>query len=78
MSSYQNERHREGKDVLQPQDRVNGLTSSSYKVSKGFALSSFTTRPEVKPQGYSVLRFSVAQPVQTLIEMIDQKLKTAA
>ena len=32
----------------------------------------------VKPQGYSVLRFSVAQPVQTLIEMIDQKLKTAA
>jgi hypothetical protein len=47
MSSYQNERHREGKDVLQPQDRVNGLTSSSYKVSKRFALSSFTTRPEV-------------------------------
>jgi hypothetical protein len=32
----------------------------------------------VKPQGYSVLRFSVAQPVQTLIEMIDQKLKMAA
>lgn len=32
----------------------------------------------VKPQGYSVLRFSVAQPVQQLIEMIDQKLKSAA
>jgi hypothetical protein len=32
----------------------------------------------VKPQGYSVLRFSVAPPVQTLIQMIDQKLKSAA
>ena len=32
----------------------------------------------VKPQGYSVLRFAVAQPVQQLIEMIDQKLKSAA
>jgi DDE family transposase len=32
----------------------------------------------VKPQGYSVLRFSVAQPVQQLIESIDQKLKSAA
>ena len=32
----------------------------------------------VNPQGYSVLRFSVAQPVQQLIEMIDQKLKSAA
>jgi Transposase DDE domain group 1 len=32
----------------------------------------------VKPQGYCVLRFSVAQPVQTLIQMIDQKLKSAA
>jgi hypothetical protein len=31
----------------------------------------------VKPQGYSVLRFSVAPPVQTLIQ-IDQKLKSAA
>lgn len=32
----------------------------------------------VEPQGYSVLRFSVAPPVQTLIQMIDQKLKSAA
>jgi Transposase DDE domain group 1 len=32
----------------------------------------------VKPQGYSVLRFAVAQPVQQLIETIDQKLKSAA
>jgi Transposase DDE domain group 1 len=32
----------------------------------------------VKPQGYSVLRFSVAPPVQTLIQMIDEKLKSAA
>jgi len=32
----------------------------------------------VKPQGYSVLRFSVAPPVLTLIQMIDQKLKSAA
>jgi Transposase DDE domain group 1 len=32
----------------------------------------------VKPQGYSVLRFSVAPPVQTLIKMIDQKLNSAA
>ena len=32
----------------------------------------------VKPQGYSVLRFSVAPPVQTLIQTIDQKLKSAA
>ena len=32
----------------------------------------------VKPQGYSVLRFSVAPPVQTLIQKIDQKLKSAA
>jgi hypothetical protein len=32
----------------------------------------------VKPQGYSVLRFSVAQPVQTLIESIEEKLKSAA
>ena len=32
----------------------------------------------VKPQGYSVLRFSVTPPVQTLIQMIDQKLKSAA
>jgi hypothetical protein len=32
----------------------------------------------VKPQGYSVLRFSVAPPVQTLILKIDQKLKSAA
>ena len=32
----------------------------------------------VRPQGCSVLRFSVAQPVQTLIQMIDQKLKSAA
>lgn len=32
----------------------------------------------VQPQGYSVLRFSVAQPVQELIQRIDQKLKMAA
>lgn len=32
----------------------------------------------VKPQGYSVLRFSVASPVQTLIQKIDLKLKSAA
>ncbi len=32
----------------------------------------------VKPQGYSVLRFSVAPPVQTLIQKIDLKLKSAA
>ncbi len=30
------------------------------------------------PQGYSVLRFSVAQPARELIQMIDQKLKLAA
>jgi len=32
----------------------------------------------LQPQGYSVLRFSVAQPVQALIQRIDQKLKMAA
>ncbi len=32
----------------------------------------------VKPQGYSVLRFSVAQPVQKLIESIEEKLKSTA
>jgi hypothetical protein len=32
----------------------------------------------IKPQGYSVLRFSVAQPVQELIERIDHKLNIAA
>lgn len=32
----------------------------------------------LKPQGYSVLRFSVAQPVQQLIQRIDQKLNLAA
>ena len=32
----------------------------------------------VKPQGYSVLRFSVAPPVQKLIESIEDKLKSAA
>ncbi len=32
----------------------------------------------VKPQGYSVLRFSVAPSAQTLIQRIDQKLKSAA
>lgn len=32
----------------------------------------------VQPQGYSVLRFSVAQPVQELIQRIEQKLKLAA
>ena len=32
----------------------------------------------VKPQGYQVLRFSVAPPVQQLIKTIDQKLKSAA
>jgi hypothetical protein len=31
----------------------------------------------VRPQGYSVLRFSVAPPVKTLIQMIDKKLKAA-
>jgi hypothetical protein len=32
----------------------------------------------IKPQGYSVLRFSVAQPVQELIQKIDHKLNIAA
>lgn len=32
----------------------------------------------IKPQGYSVLRFSVAPPVQKLIESIQDKLKSAA
>lgn len=32
----------------------------------------------VKPQGYSVLRFSVAPPVQKLIESIEAELKLAA
>lgn len=32
----------------------------------------------VRPQGYSVLRFSVAPPVQKLIESIEHKLKSAA
>lgn len=32
----------------------------------------------VKPQGYQVLRFSVAPPVEQLIKTIDQKLKSAA
>ena len=32
----------------------------------------------VKPQGYAVLRFSVAPPVQKLIESIENKLKLAA
>jgi hypothetical protein len=32
----------------------------------------------VNPQGYSVLRFSVAPSVQTLIQKIDLKLKSAA
>jgi hypothetical protein len=32
----------------------------------------------VKPQGYSVLRFSVAPPAKKLIESIEQKLKAAA
>lgn len=32
----------------------------------------------VQPQGYSVLRFSVAQPVQELIHRIEHKLKLAA
>lgn len=32
----------------------------------------------VQPQGYSVLRFSVAQPVQELIQRIEHKLKLAA
>ena len=32
----------------------------------------------LKPQGYSVLRFSVAPPVQDLIQRINQKLKLAA
>ena len=59
----------------------------SRKRTYGFFLQSLKTirfklihQPArlVKPQGYSVLRFSVAPPVQTLIEMIDQKLKSAA
>lgn len=32
----------------------------------------------LRPQGYAVLRFSVAKPAQALIQMIDQKLKMAA
>ncbi len=32
----------------------------------------------VQPQGYSVLRFSVSQPVQELIQRIEHKLKLAA
>lgn len=32
----------------------------------------------LRPQGYCVLRFSVAKPAQALIQMIDQKLKMAA
>jgi hypothetical protein len=32
----------------------------------------------IKPQGYSILRFSVAPPVQQLIQSIDTKLKCAA
>jgi hypothetical protein len=32
----------------------------------------------LKPQGYSILRFSVAPPVQELIQRIEQKLKLAA
>ncbi len=32
----------------------------------------------IKPQGYSVLRFSVTQPVQELIQKIDRKLNVAA
>ena len=32
----------------------------------------------VKPQGYSVLRFSVAPPAKKLIEFIEQRLKAAA
>lgn len=32
----------------------------------------------LRPQGYSVLRFSVAKPAQALIQMIDQRLKLAA
>ena len=32
----------------------------------------------LKPQGYSILRFSVAPPVQELIQRMEQKLKLAA
>jgi hypothetical protein len=32
----------------------------------------------LKPQGYSILRFSVAPPVQELIQRMEQKLKPAA
>jgi hypothetical protein len=32
----------------------------------------------VKPQGYSILRFSVSPPTQELIESIENKLKLAA
>ena len=59
----------------------------SRKRTFGFLLQSLKTlrfklihQPArlLKPQGYSVLRFSVAQPVQELIQRIDQKLKIAA
>ncbi len=59
----------------------------SRKRTFGFLLQSLRTlrfklihQPArlLKPQGYSVLRFSVAQPVQELIQRIDQKLKIAA
>ncbi|HEY3305094.1 MAG TPA: IS1380 family transposase [Candidatus Binatia bacterium] len=59
----------------------------SRKRTFGFLLQSLKTlrfklihQPArlVQPQGYSVLRFSVAQPAKELIERIEQKLKIAA
>lgn len=59
----------------------------SRKRTYGFLLHSLKTirfklihQPAriVKPQGYSVLRFSVAPPVQKLIQSIEDKLKSAA
>ena len=59
----------------------------SRKRTYGFLLQSLKTirfkiihQPArlVKPQGYPVLRFSVAPPVQKLIESIEHKLKWAA
>jgi hypothetical protein len=59
----------------------------SRKRTFGFLLQSLKTlrfklihQPArlVQPQGYSILRFSVAQPAKELIERIEQKLKIAA
>lgn len=59
----------------------------SRKRTFGFVLQSLKTlrfklihQPArlLRPQGYSVLRFSVAKPARALIQMIDQRLKLAA